>query len=147
VRTTADLNRCPTCNAALHLGRGDITTEAGPTTCPACAATIVRLQHESKSSPLAAVYECAGLATIVVFWLFHGWLTLSSSRTESIDGVVTSSYLRDWVAIVPGSFAALCGLCALARRAREGRGARDWALAAILIGWGAYELARGFGVL
>jgi hypothetical protein len=73
-------------------------------------------------------------------------LSTSSSHTVTVNGVVTTASYRDMVAIVGGVVAIVCSLIALVATRKSQIGSR-YAFPAVVLVLGAYQLARGFGML
>jgi len=84
-----------------------------------------------------------GLVVGVIPFFVH----VSESSSVSVNGHVTASTFRDWVAIGCGGAALVVGAIAVALAVRNKAGGARIALAAAAVALGALQLVRGFGLL
>ena len=73
-------------------------------------------------------------------------LSYTSSSSTTINGVTTSSYI-DYIAVVGGPLAILCGLIGLITGLKASNKLMGLGLPLLAMVLGVYQLLRGFGML
>jgi hypothetical protein len=136
-----DATSCSGCSTSIS-GSDVLYTGDGNAVCATCyeKADIAGNLARSRSGGNRLSY--VGLGAAVVPFFFHA--TWSSSVT--VDGVVTASSSRDYVALVCGVVALACGaLGAVGGVRAKAKSAIGLGALALLLG--GFQLARGLGVL
>jgi len=95
-------------------------------------------------APFWSVFEIVGIVAMLAPFVIR----MSSSSLQTENGHITHFVYRDWVAVIGGIVAILCGLGAAARfrgTLPAKRGLRI-TVVLLLLGVGVYQVLRGFGV-
>ena len=97
------------------------------------------LSIKSTDKTLLGIGAVAGVAPF--------FISISSSSSTTVNGVVTSSSYSDPVAIIGGAVAILCGLAAAFIANKNKAGAARIAAGVAVLALGGYQVAHGLGVI